>query len=154
MAKGHQSSRKSLTSKSSWQRLKDRQLKPSSTHKKEKLLSLLRQLSNSNARKKLALGLNSVVKAIDRNSVSVICLCRDTPKNMFDSIVEMCQVKKLNVVCLPGASTSELASAFSVKRATCFAVPRRQEDDTPESTEDKSGLVDGIRDMLVSCIEE
>ena len=68
-------------------------------------------------------GSNTVLKKIINRQVSIVCVSRDSPKSFFNSLIQACALCSIPVVALPAASAVEMASTFSLKRATVFALP-------------------------------
>lgn len=147
--------------KSIWNKIKEVDLGNDSLSKKDTLLKLLKLLTAKTGPNKLFVGTNSVMKNLEKGQVSVVCVCRDTPRNLFDAISEACVLRKVPLVCIPGAASKELADALSLKRASCFSVPLLKlkesvitiDNNHPgeiENDTELDGIIDGIRDAALS----
>jgi ribosomal protein L7Ae-like RNA K-turn-binding protein len=130
-----------------WQRIKEQESLPKHMPLKAQLLVIIAQVDPS-LRRIIDIGMNSVMKSIEGGSCEIVCLCRDAPKNLLDGLVEACLFHKVPVACLPSISTKEVASAFSLKRVNCFAVPKAKSLEGRSLDEHQLGLLDGIREIL------
>lgn len=129
-----------------WQRIKEQEWTTRHISLKNDLLSRISQ--SNNLKQIFYVGLNSIMKSIEVKSCEIVCLCRDVPKNLLDSLVEACLYHKIPVVPLPGLSTKEVATSFSIKRVSCFALPTSGSIEQKCIDEQDSGAIDGIRDIL------
>ena len=166
--------------KTLWQKLKSYSTNNNNNNNKnnEKLKKkLFYMLSNAlqegcKIGKHVLVGTNSVMKCIERKEASVVCLCRDSPKTLFNSVVEGCALSSTPVVALPSTSAVEMANTFSLKKATAFAIPiskcfgneeksksEKGEDDNSEDAENMKkmsdvdricGALDGVRDAAIA----
>ena len=155
---------KKIKRKSVWERVKANSHSNDGSmmmDQKERLFSLLNRIAVKKLHRKLCIGANSVMKSVQHGNVSVVCVCRDTPKNLFEPLTEACVVKKVPVVCLPGNSSKDMAISLCLKRASCFSVPNGLKSlaDTVLTTDnagsaddnaDCDGIVDGIRETALS----
>jgi ribosomal protein L7Ae-like RNA K-turn-binding protein len=131
-----------------WQRIKELELFPRHQALKTQLLSILSQ-SNQRLRSIVKIGMNSVMKSIEMKHCSVVCLCRDTPKNLLDSLVDACLYQKIPIATLPATSAKEVAEAFSMKKVSCFALPTTQSLDHHPLDDQQIGLMDGLGEVLL-----
>jgi ribosomal protein L7Ae-like RNA K-turn-binding protein len=131
-----------------WQRIKDYEMFPRHDSLKTQLLSIISQ-SNQKLKKIFKIGMNSVMKSIEMKHCSVVCLCRDTPKNLLDSLVDACLFHKIPIATLPATSAKEVAEAFSMKKTSCFALPTVQSLENQALDDQQVGLVDGLREVLL-----
>jgi ribosomal protein L7Ae-like RNA K-turn-binding protein len=152
MAKGSAVPKKSPAKrKSVWNKIKEIDHGTESLQKRENLFKLLQLATAKSGLKKLSIGTNSVMKSVQKGSVGVVCVCRDTPRNLFDALSEACIIRKVPLLCLPDAASKELAHSFALKRASCFSVPIQQVKVTDAENESEiDGIVDGIRDAALS----
>ena len=133
---------------SKWQRMKEFELFPRHQILKTQLLSILSQ-SNQKLKKILRIGMNSVMRSIEMKHCSVVCLCRDTPKNLLDSLVDACLFHHIPIATLPTTSAKDVAESLSLKRASCFALPASQSLENHALDDQQIGLVDGLREVLL-----
>ena len=68
-------------------------------------------------------GSNSISKLLEKGNASIICIARDGPPALHNHLVESARLRRVAIVVLPQLTTA-LAAVFSLKRATCFAIPK------------------------------
>ena len=113
------------TKKTLWQKLKGHTSDNNNDANKRKLFYMLSNALKGGAKigSHVFVGSNTVLKKIINRQVSIVCVSRDSPKSFFNSLIEACALCSIPVVALPAASAVEMASTFSLKRATVFALP-------------------------------
>jgi ribosomal protein L7Ae-like RNA K-turn-binding protein len=135
-----------------WQKIKDIEITSSTSLSLQgQLLSLLSSISPLK-RTCFFIGLNSVMKSIERKQAMIVCLCKDSPKNMLDGLVDACLVQHIPIVCLPSTTVKELANSLSLKRACCFSLPISSVIQDKNLVEHEIGLIDGIREILLNLV--
>lgn len=110
--------------KTLWQKLKGLSVDNNNDGAKRKLFYLLSNSIQGGAKvgQHVLVGMNTVLKGIKNNQISIVCVCRDSPKSFFNCLVEACALNSIPIVALPSASSVELANIFSLKRASVFAL--------------------------------
>jgi ribosomal protein L7Ae-like RNA K-turn-binding protein len=144
-----QAKSKKKVRKSRWQKLKDQIQHQNITQLKDSLISRLRTLSKDTIRSNISIGHNSSLKCLEKQNASIVCLCKDTPKNLFETIVDVCILRKVPVLVLPNASTKELATAFGLKRASCFTLHTPV---IPTDLSNLNGEYDGLSELMTSMM--
>jgi len=138
--------------KNLWQKLKSLTTQNNNDGAKRKLFYLLSIALQGGAKvgKQVIVGTNTVLKGISSHQVSVVCVSRDSPKAFFNCLVEACALNAIPIVALPSASAVEMASIFSLKKATVFALPlatsniSKKSDEMNKSNEIDSNENDGV----------
>jgi ribosomal protein L7Ae-like RNA K-turn-binding protein len=111
--------------KTLWQKLKGLTAENNSESAKRRLFFLLSNAVEGGAKvgHHVLVGTNSVLKCIHKQQASIVCVSRDSPKALFNCVIEACALTATPVVALPSTSSVEMASTFSLKKATIFALP-------------------------------
>ena len=165
--------------KTLWQKLKGHTAENNNECAKRRLFYLLNNALQGGAKlgQHVHVGTNSVLKSIKNQQASVVCVSRDSPKALFNCVIEACALSAVPVIALPSTSAIEMASTFSLKKASVFALPMpckssqkntviENEDQTcVEEERDKKersekdilvhsrdiidGMIDGVRDVAM-----
>lgn len=111
--------------KTLWQKLKGLNADNNNERAKRKLFYLLTNALQGGAKvgQHVLVGTNTVLKSIRERQASVVCVSRDSPKSLFNCVIEACALTATPVVALPSTSAVEMASTFLLKKATIFALP-------------------------------
>ena len=96
---------------------------------KKNFLFLLSNVLTSGAKigRDILVGINSVTKSVESSGASVVCVCRDTPRDLLSPLVEACALTRTPIVALPGASCADMANTLSLKRASVLSIPMSRE---------------------------
>mmetsp|Transcript_15675 Transcript_15675/g.15805 ORF Transcript_15675/g.15805 Transcript_15675/m.15805 type:complete len:214 (+) Transcript_15675:73-714(+) len=109
-------------------------------------------------------GCNSIQKLMEKGCVSMIFICRDTPQEPYNFLVESAKVRKIPSYVLP-KSANILARTVGLKKASCLALPTSEAIEKHHSSSScyplmLLSMLDGIRDLpqsyqfLESCVIE
>lgn len=111
--------------KTLWQKLKSHTAENNNDNAKRKLFYLLSNALKGGAKvgTHVFVGMNTVIKGLTKGTVSVVCVCRDSPKALFNGLIEACALTGTPVVALPATASTEMASTFFLKKASVFALP-------------------------------